>query len=681
MTRRSQGGALLAALVLGVTATSSARAQSPGSAEHAEARRLLDAGDGDAALRSAFDAVRRSEEFSPPEWSQEVPEGRIVLDEFTGAATAVYRLARAAYRATLGDALAATGDAEGAAREYRRAVALDPRPETWRRLADLPGMPLAERVDALLRSWARSGGSDREALDLLRETGAFRTENGLAAALDRFRFRAPEASRRRAPEGTSSYEAPFPDLTLAVEGGAWSSERSFSEGRSLLLYFPEEGCPRCGEVVDELQTALRGQRVDLIAAVPDADLAILMRIAELTGAGLFQPEPQTASARSALRPRPIGHVVRRDTVAFRPEGDTAETLWLAARAGLSVWRISLDPGASVRRTLNTLFRFLDDSPVEGGDASLVDVPDGPEEMIEILRRLEAGPEPVRDIEDRLLNAVRAALRAPNDPAARGTSLLRAAAELEAGDAARLALLTRIVPRFGERLLQAAQAVDGNVVRAIPGGRVRVTSMKDRFVIQRDYEAADGSPLVLSAVVRPGDPGELRVLEVLPGRAVSVTGREEGLVFIRERLDGGACVAWGPPAGPLQEDCAAEVDRGAVVVSRSQLISGNDAGEPSYLLRVDAGPEAPEVSALTEGIGAFSAGDLNAADAAFSRAAGAIGPGSPLDMAAVRFNLAMVAEAKGDREGALAALQAIGDATFPGMLEKAIRRLYRAGPDR
>ena len=679
MTRRWRGAALLAGL--GALAGSAVSAQPPGSSEHAEARRLLDAGEGEAAVRTAFEALARSEEFSPPEWSQEVPEGRIVLDEFTGAATAVYRLRRAAYRATLGDALAATGDAEGAAREYRRAVALDPRPETWRRLADLPGMPLAERVDALLRSWARSGGSDREALDLLRESGAFRTENGLAAALDRFRFRAPEASRRRAPEGASSYEAPFPGLTLAVEGGAWSSQRSFSEGRSLLLYFPEEGCPRCGEVVDELQTALRGQRVDLIAAVPDADLAILMRIAELTGAGLFQPEPQTASARSALRPRPIGHVVRRDTVAFRPEGDNAETLWLAARAGLSVWRISVDPGASVRRTLNAVFRFLDDSPVEGGDASLVDVPDDPEDMIEVLRRLEAGPEPVRDIEDRLLNAVRAALRASNDPAARGGSLLRTAAELEAGDAARLALLTRIVPRFGERLLEAAQAVEGNVVRAIPGGRVRVTSIEDVFVVQRDYEAADGSPLVLSAVVRPGDPGELRVLEIVAGTAVSVTAREEGLVFVRERPDEGRCLAWGPSTGPLREDCAAEVDRGAVVVSRNQLVAGSDAGEPGYPLRVDGGPETAEVSALTEGLTAFAAGELEAADAAFNRAADAIGPGSPLDIAAIRFNLAMVAEAQGDREGALAALQAIGDATFPGVLETAIRRLYRAGAER
>ena len=591
----------------------------------------------------------------------------------------MYRLARAAYRGTLGDALAATGDAEGAAREYRRAVALDPRPETWRRLADLPGMPLAGRVDALLRSWARSGGSDREALDLLRETGTFRTENGLAAALDRFRFRAPEASRRRAPEATSPYEAPFPDLTLAVEGGVWSSERSFSEGRSLLLYFPEEGCPRCGEVVDELQTALRGQRVDLIAAVPDTDLAILMRIAELTSAGLFQPEPQTASARSALRPRPIGHVVRRDTVGFRPEDDTAETLWLAARAGLSVWRISVDPGASVRRTLNAPFRFLDDSPVEGSDASLVDVPDDPEEMIEILRRLKAGPEPVGDIEDRLLNAVRAALRASNDPAARGASLLRTAADLEAGDAARLAPVTRIVPRFGERLLEAAQGVEGNVVRAIPGGRVRVTTIEGAFVVQRDYEAADGSPLVLSAVVRPGDPGELRVLEIVPGSAVSVTSREEGLVFLRERPDEGPCLAWGPSTGPLREDCAAEVDRGAVVVSRNQVVAGSDAGEPGYPLRVDGGPEAAEVSALTEGLTAFAAGELEAADAAFTRTADAVGPGSPLDMAAIRFNLAMVAEAEGDREGALAALQAIGDATFPGVLEEAIRRLYRAAP--
>ena len=421
--------------------------------------------------------------------------------------------------------------------------------------------------------------------------------------------------------------------------------------------------------------------MDLIAAVPDTDLAILMRIAELTGAGLFQPEPQTASARSTLTPRPIAHVVRRDTVAFRPEGDNAETLWLAARAGLSVWRISLDPGASVRRTLNALFRFLDDSPIEGGDAPLVDVPDDAEEMIEILRRLEAGTEPVRDIEDRLLNAVRATLRTSNDPAARGTSLLRAAAELEAGDAARLALLTRIVPRFGERLLQAAQEVDAGVVRAIPGGRVRVASAEGFFVVQRDYEAADGSSRVLSAVVRPGDPGELRVLEIVPGRPVSVTAREEGLVFLREQPDEGPCLAWGPSAGPLQEDCAAEVHRGAVVVFRRQLVAGREGSEPSYLVRVDGGPEPAEVSALTEGLTAFAAGELEAAEGAFIRAAEAIGPGSPLEMAAVRYNLAMVAEAKGDREGSLAALQAIGDASFPGVLEEAIRRLYRSGENR
>ena len=65
-----------------------------GSAEHAEARRLLDAGDGEAALESAFAAVTGSDHFEPTDWSQEVPEGRIVLDEFTGAANAAYRLRR-----------------------------------------------------------------------------------------------------------------------------------------------------------------------------------------------------------------------------------------------------------------------------------------------------------------------------------------------------------------------------------------------------------------------------------------------------------------------------------------------------------------------------------------------------------------------------------------------------------
>ena len=669
-----------ASLAVWAAAASAGWAQVPGSAEHVEARRLLEVGDGEGALESAFAAVTRSDHFEPTDWSQEIPEGRIVLDEFTGAANAAYRLRRAAYRVTLGDALAATGDATGAAREYRRAIALDPRAETWRRVADLPGTPLAGRVDALLRSWARSGGSDREALELLRGTGAFRTENGLAAALDRFRFRAPETSRRRPPEGTTPYEGTFPSLSLAVEGGIWSSERSFGEGRPLVLYFPADGCPRCGEVLDELQNALRGQPADVIAAVSDADLAILNRIAGLTGAGFFVPEPQSASARSRIRERPIGHVVRRDTVDFRPGADTGGTLWLAARAGLSVWRLPLG-GGSVRRDLTALFRFLDDSPVEGSGAPLVEVPDDPGAMLGVLRRLAAGAEPVGDIEDRLLNAVRATLRAASDPAARGVSLLRAASGLAAGDAARLALLTRVVPRFGERLLQAAQALDADVVRAVPGGRVRVAAVGESFVIQRDYEGADGAALVLSAVVRPGDPGELEVLEIVPGRAVSVTTREEGLVFVREQPDGEACLAWGPPGGPFEEDCAADFHDGAVVLSRNQLAGGNAPGGPRYFVRVDSGPESPEVTALTEGLAAFAAGELAAAGAIFTRAAGAIGPGSPLDMAAIRFNLALLAEAQGDRQEALATLQAIGDATFPGVLEEAIRRLYRTGEQR
>ena len=37
----------------------------------------------------------------------------------------------------------------------------------------------------------------------------------------------------------------------------------------------------------------------------------------------------------------------------------------------------------------------------------------------------------------------------------------------------------------------------------------------------------------------------------------VTAREEGLVFVRERPDGEACLAWGPPGGPFEEDCTAD----------------------------------------------------------------------------------------------------------------------------
>ena len=526
------------ALILSGTASAG---QLPGTAPHAEAERLIATGAAADAVPAAFAALERSEEFHPRAWAAEAPEDNLVLDEFTGAANAAYRGRRAVYRVTLGDALVGAGDAEGAAREYRRAAALDGRSETWRRLADLPGTPLSARVGFLLRSWARSGGQDREALELLRTSGAFRTANGLAATVDRFRFRAPETSRRRPPEGATPYEAAFPRLTLAVEGGVWSGERSFAEGRPLVLYFPAEGCPRCGEVVDELQSALRGQPVDVIAAVSDADLPILLRIAQLTGAGLFRPEPQSASARSRFRERPIGHVVRRDTVAFHPDAATEETLWLAARAGLSVWRIPLGSGAPVRRSLSSLFRFLDDSPVAGSGAPLVPVPEDPGAMIGVLRHLEAGPAPLADLEARLLAAVRTALREAADPAARAIPLLRAASELHVGDAARLALLNRLATRFGDRMLQAAQELDASVSRAVPGGRVRVAAGERSFAVQRDYEARDGTPLVLAAVLRPGDPGGLDALEIAPGRARAVTAGEAGL-RLRARAAGGGGAA-------------------------------------------------------------------------------------------------------------------------------------------
>ena len=585
-------------------AAAGALAQPPGAGEHAEAERLLAAGEIEAALGQASEALVRSEAFAPPDWSQEIPEGNIVLDEFTGAANAAYRQQRAAYRVTLGDALAANGDAERAAREYHRAAALDPRPATWRRLADLPGTPLSGRVDFLLRSWAGSGAQDSEILDFLRESGAFRTENGLAAAVDRFRFRAPETSRRRPPEGTTPYDGFFPDLSLAVDGGVWSSARSFSEGRSVLLYFPADGCPRCGEVLDELHRALRNQPADVVAAVPDADLAILTRIAQLTGAGLFMPEPQSASTRSRIRGRPIGHVVRRDTVDFHPDaGDSGETLWFAARAGLSVWRVPLGEGASARRSVTSLSRFLDESPVAGSQALLAPIPDDPAGLIGALRGLEAGSEPLADLENRLLDAVRGTLRQTAEPAERATALLRAAARLQVGDTARLALLSRLVPRFGDRLLQAAQELDSSVVRAVPGGRVRVAASDgDRFAIQRDYEAPDGAPLVLAAVVRPGDPGGVQALAINPGKALAVESREGGLVFVRELTEGETCVSWGALDGRLREDCAAEVRRGAVTTSRSQLVARDADYGPAFRIRVDGGPEPPEVGALTEGLG-------------------------------------------------------------------------------
>lgn len=717
-------GALVA---LGCAASGDAAAQVPGTAEHAEARARLEAGDFPGAVESAALALRASREFSPEAWGGAAPEGNLVLDDFTGAATAAYRARRIEYRATLAEALAGAGDPRGAAAEYRRAAALDPRPEFFRRLADLPGTTPAERLRLLFRAFAASPAAERGAiLDELRGSGAFRTENGLAAALDRFRFEAPDAFRGRRPRGLELRESRFPALTLAVEGGAYSTERSFAEGRALLLYFPGPGCPRCGEVIADLQRALRDRRVDLILPVRDADLPIVGRIAELTGAGLFVPEPHTAAGRSALRPRPVGHVARRGALAFDPGPDAEETIWFAARAGLSVLRAPLGEDASVRRLVTALLRFLDDSPVAapgeadgGGAEPPAPLPETPEALIGALLGWEAGPEPVADAEATLRRALRSTLRQTRDPAERAEDLLRRLSGLSGAGAAKLRLLTELVPGFGARMLEAARELDPEIVRVVPDGPIAVAPGAETeggatpaglFGVLRSYERADGAVVLLAAVVRPGvpaaasadAPGEVRGLAVVHGRDGGVAARPDGFAFHwiqdenedenedgNEDADQIRCAAWGPPEPPLDRRCPAEIGPdGSVSVRSSQLVPVPDAapGEagpsgntPTLRRRVDGGPEPPETVLLLRGLEAHAAGEFEAAEDAFRGALEAIGPGSPVDEAAIRYDLALTLAARGERETALSLLLALGDASFAPAVESAVRRLYRSAP--
>ena len=697
-----------------------AAGQVPGTAEHAEARARLEAEDFPRAVESAARALRESREFSPRAWGGAAPEGNLVLDDFSGAALAAFRARRIEYRATLAEALAGAGDPRGAAAEYRRAAALDPRPQFFRRLSDLPGTSPAERLRLRFRAFAASPAAERGAiLEELRGSGAFRTGNGLAAALDRFRFEAPDAFRGRRPAGLELRESRFPALTLAVEGGAYSTERSFAEGRALLLYFPGPGCPRCGEVIADLQLALRNRRVDLILPVRDADLSIVGRIAELTGAGLFVPEPHTAAGRSALTPRPVGHVARRDALAFDPGPEAEETLWLAARAGLSVLRAPLGEDASVRRLVAALLRFLDDSPVaaseeaDGGGADspapLPEAPEAPEALIAALLGWEAGPEPVADAESALLRAVRRSLREAPDPAERAAGLLARLAELRGAAATKLHLLTALVPRFGARMLEAAQTLDAEIVRTVPEGRIAVApeivaeadgNRSPGFALTRRYERADGTGVLFFALVRPAevpagapgsDGGEVRGLRVVPGREGGVAARPDGFAFSWSE-DGaeGRCAAWGPPEPPLRSRCPAEVaPDGSVSLRTSQLVASPTAppGEdglpedaPHLLRRVDGGPEPPEAALLFRGLEAHAAGEFETAEEAFRDALEAIGPGSPVDEAAVRYDLALTLAARDERETALTMLLALGDASFTRSVEAAVRRLYRAGPN-
>ena len=687
MLRRRRRFGSSAAAAVALLAPIPAAAQSPGEANHAEALRLLEDGAPAGAVEAAWQALVESREFSPPEWVAAAPEGGLVLDETTGAATAAYRQQRARYRETLGAALAAAGDVAGAEQELRRAAQLRPGPRVFRRLADLPGIPGAERVEWLLAAWgAEEPGAGGGLLDELRATGAFRTGAGLAAALDRVRLRSGRGVRRGLPEEVTLHPGVFPSASVAVEGGVWSSERSFGEGRWLLLYFPRGGCEQCGAVVSELGSALRGQSIDLLAAAADPDLPVLMQIAGLTGAGLFRPEPDTAGGRSGLEGRPIGHSVRRAVVPF-PAGRTeepageGETMFLVARAGLSVWRIDLEAAGSARRPLQSLFRFLRASPVPGDGTELVELTEDPAELLAALGGLEAGIEPLQDLDARLLGSVRRALREAGDSEAAARRLLPLAAGLETGDGARVRLLTAIVPRFGETALAAAREVDPAVARAVPGGRARVAVADGGFGFQREYEREDGVGVVLASRLAP----ELEVVSVSEGRAEGVFSGMDGLLFRRRSPEDLECVGWIEPGGGFTEACPAIIVDGLPVVRASQLLpaAGEEpAAEGVWMWkRVDGRAGSAAGEALFDGIEAFAGGDFGAAREAFERAASQVVPGSPVDLSAVRYNLGRVAEAEGRREDALAALLAIGDAPFPARLAAAVRRLYRQGqPD-
>ncbi len=678
--RRARAAVVLAASLAAWLAPLAAAGQPPGAAEHAEAIRLLEAGDGPGAVEAAWGALTASREFSPPEWSSVAPEGGLVLDEFTGAAAAAYRGERARYRATLGAALAAAGDAPGAEQELRRATELAPGAAVYRRLAGLPGIPVGDRVAWLLEAWTHAA-EDRatrdEVLSELRDSGAFRTEAGLAAALDRARFRAASGRRTGLPDGVTPFDEVFPPASVAVEGGVWSSEQSFGEGRRLLLYFSGDGCGGCGGVVSELQAALRGQSVDLLAASADEDLPVLMQIAGLTGAGLFRPQPGTAAGRSGLEGRPIGHSVRRAVVPF-PAGDldpppgVGEQLFLVARSGLSVWRLSLD-GAP--RPLAALFRFLEDSPVPDSQTPLVNLADDPARLLEALPALEAGVEPLEDLGDLLLRGVRGGLREAADPAAYARRLLPLTAELRTGDAARVRLLAAAWPGFGEEGLAAAQTLDPEIVRAVPGARTRIAVEEETVGFQREYERGDGTRVVLAGRIG----GQLEALAASEGRAEGVVSGEDGFLFLRRPPEGDGCVGWISGDGGFREECPAVVAHRMPVVRVSQLVeAGGDSTDnegPWIWRRVDGGSEPPEAAALFAGLEAFRAGDYGAAGEAFRRAAARTGPGAPVDEAAVRYNLGRVAEAEGRREDALDALLTIGDAGFPARLAAAVRRLY------
>jgi len=650
--------------------------QSAPEAAYEQAVAALEAGDPAAAEASAREALQLSLAFSPEEEIEARPDKGILFEDMILEARGSYLTKRVRYFRALGDALAAQERFRASRNAYRRVTALVPDVEILIAMADDPDLSIAERVDFLLDAYL-TPGADRSALEkTLLDTGVFRSRDALKSSLDEKRFRALSEEY----DALEWLPGSFPQIQAVTDAGTINTAQLFREGHLLIVYVPVDSCAHCSEQLDGLTVPVlekrqRDEPVTLTGFVPELELPATRRIVRLLGM------PVGVGRLEGLPPG----------IVFAEEGE----IRVVARGGITQIRLPMSPNlrsGEIRREIEAVFRYLsepglptEEKPEEASVPIVTLESDVNEQRmlltwIESVRKLEAGPAPLRDFYAKLRQQTQKIVRASGD---RDLSfeILTALGGLRGANAAKTRALAEIGVDIGDRLLAEVQALDPDVRRTAPAGSgvffVDVSMSAEgrrRVVMQRSFQTATGLEHYNFVLDDTGTDVAVRFIAHEEDHPDGVGAVDAGSVF--HYVSGNDCggLRLVRDGEAIYENCLAVVLDGEVVEQRMALVEPLADGPSYYARSVVTGGEA---SALEDGLERFAAGDFEGAAAAFALAADALDEDAPYDASDLIYNRARALEEMGQRQEALTLYRSLGDVTYQWLVDEGAGRIEGA----
>ena len=628
-------------------------------------------GDAVSAANSARDAVRFSNRFVPEEEIEVAPDKGLLFADMIVEARNLYRIRRARYFEALGNALATQEQWRAARKAYRRSVLMISKAALLIRMADHPDLRTEERMDLLGQAFAAPDVAMGDVEFALRESGVFRNENSLRAALD----------LRRAPELEMAYPAidvvnkMFPEMRAVTTNlGPISTAEKFAAGSLLLLYQPMGGCERCSEELDALTylvNNLSRQRIPAIYTtfVDEKDLETMQRIVRLLGVRMG-----------------VGFNANLPTsLNFYHDGE----IRIVARGGILQFRVSMAdrPSTSeIRRWVEAIIDFLGELPDERdaplANRDLIVLEDGMvtsrqlSRWVEILARLELGPASLDDYYARLDRKLQRFLRDNGERELR-FELLESLSKLQRANRSKSRVLVQLAPRIRDRLLEEAKGLDTSVRRAAAAGdgvfytHVDRNSSPARVYLQSSFRG-DSAGFLHFAFVLEDTGDDMRIVwarsEEHEPRGIRTASR--GGIFLFEVPDDCHGLRLVRETNWLYEGCPALLLDGEIVEPRSALVDPLKAG-PQFYRKADLGPNGiiADETAIERGLRLFAEGQYAVAIAAFKEAAREVDPVAPYDESALRYNIARALEQRGKRQEALDLYRSLGDVPFQALVDE------------